>query len=223
MCQGWRQPASRSSQNEGFLAFWVKYFEYKWKQPTRTICSLQRATFGSRQSQLLSGFLGRMELRSRFFNHVFSHLSGVGEPAARGHEDSVWPGPERECLIEVKNHLQRRLNKTIMDISEPDFSLVFSFHVLSIFDWFLFVYYLLICRICWLWLFSVHILFDISIHYSILFILLVQPHVTVCTLYSVQLHWRIFEKRSSAQSSLKEAPPFSQKCVRIVQWCVRPV
>ena len=63
-------------------------------------------------------------------------LAGVGEPAARGHEDSVWPSPERECLIEVKNHLQRRLNKPIMDISEPDFSLVVSFkYVLFYCQW----------------------------------------------------------------------------------------
>ena len=61
---------------------------------------------------------------------------GVGELAARGHEDSIWPGPERECLIEVKNHLQRRLNKPIMDISEPDFSLVVSFkYVLLYCQW----------------------------------------------------------------------------------------
>ena len=114
----------------------------------RTTCSHRRGTCGSQQWQRQNGWLEKTALRYAHFLFPASLslsslsgtlsllLAGVGEPAARGHEDSVWPGPERECLIEVKNHLQRRLNKPIMDISEPDFSLVVSFkYVLFYCQW----------------------------------------------------------------------------------------
>ena len=65
------------------------------------------------------------------------------------------------------------------------FSFLFMFS-LYLTDSYLSIIYLFVVYVGYGFFSSVHILFDISIHYSILFVLLVQPHVTVCTLYSVQ-------------------------------------